>query len=164
VDNELIGELGISYVRAVAVGAGDFVEASGRHLDGDGVDLTLLCRGTGGVTRSPRLDLQVKATTRGHDEDPLCIDLSLKNYDELRHEGYQVPRVLVVVEVPRDRASWVEVAPEQLVMRRCGYWASLRGHPDSENQSTVRVKIPRERRWDVEAVAGLMDRVQKGEL
>jgi len=36
-------------------------------------------------------------------------------------ERLQVPRILVVVVVPGDVASWVRATEEELVLRHCGY-------------------------------------------
>lgn len=51
----------------------------------------------------------------------------------------------------------------ELVLRRCGYWITLLGHPASSNKRTVRVHIPRRQVFDVNALKGLMGRVANGE-
>lgn len=161
--NELQAEFSHAYVRAIAHAAGFFVHEANRALDADGVDLTLLAKGAGGVVRSPRLDVQLKSTAQPVDEDPFPFDLEIKNYDELRSEDLQVPRILVVVVVPPDRAAWVHATEEELTLRRCGYWKSLRGADATENKTRVRVKIPRSACFHVAALQAIMDRVRVGD-
>lgn len=43
--------------------------------------------------------------------------------------------------MPDDIAEHAQWAPEQLVLRRCGYWKHLGGQPDVPNLSKVRVKL-----------------------
>lgn len=156
-----------AYVRAIAHAAGYFVHEANRPVDDDGIDLTILSRGTGGAVRSPRLDLQVKGTARliseGPLEDVFPFDLPVKNYDELRSsEEFQVPRILVVVVVPDDAARWVSATEQELVMRHCGYWKSLRGEPASGNDTMQRVKLSRSARFHVDQVKDIMDSIREG--
>lgn len=143
-DIKLQGEFGVAYVKAVAHAAGYFVELAGRWADEDGVDLTILALNASGQRRSPRLDVQVKTTVDAPDGDPFPYDLDVKNYDELRDDVlHTVPRILVVVTVPREQAEWSTATEEQLILRRCGYWKSLRGEPPTSNTSTARIKLAR---------------------
>lgn len=162
--NDLKAEFSHAYVRAVAHAAGYFVQETNRAFDGDGVDVTMLRRGNGGVVRSPRLDLQLKATAAPAIEDPFPYDLDVKNYDELRSEVLQVPRILVVVVLPADASDWVSATEEQLVLRHCGYWKSLRGAAPTANSSTVRIHLERSARFHVSQVQTIMDRIQAGGL
>ena len=162
--NDLKAEFGCAYVRAVAHAAGYFAQEANRSFDNDGVDLTLLSRSAGGTVRSPRLDVQVKTTARTITEDPFPYDLSLKNYNELRSEQLQVPRILVVVAVPEDTGSWVVTSEKWLMLRRCGYWKSLRGRAVTKNKACVRVRIDRAACFHVDQVRSMMDRILNGGL
>lgn len=162
--NDLKSEFSHAYVRAVAHAAGYFVQEANRVFDGDGVDLTLMGRGNGGVVRSPRLDVQLKSTAQPVAQDPFPFDLDVKNYDELRSQVLQVPRILVVVVVPADRAFWISTTEQDLTVRHCGYWLSLRGLPESNNTATVRVHIPRSSCLHVADLQAIMARVQAGGL
>jgi hypothetical protein len=79
------------------------------------------------TVRTPRLNLQLKATATPVTEDPFTFDLPVKNCDELRSASLKVPRILVGVVVPEDAASWVSATEDALLLRHCGYWKSLRG-------------------------------------
>lgn len=91
-------------------------------------------------------------------------DLKVKNYEELRHLDFQVPRILVVVAVPEDVSRWVEQDDERMLLRHCGWWVSLRGRPASSNDHTVRVGIPRDQRFDVAGLRTLMNRIAEGDM
>ena len=159
---DLQSEFGVAYVRAVVHAAGFFAQEANRLLDGDGVDLTVFLRGVGGVVRSPRLDLQVKTTGAGAVGDPFPYDLDAKNYGELISTDWQIPRILVVVLVPPDSADWVDASEDRLVLRRCGYWLSLRGQPPTTNTATQRVWVPRAQVFHMDPLRALMARVRAG--
>ncbi len=44
-----------------------------------------------------------------------------------------MPRILVVIVVPELLDEWIAQTEENLVMRRCGYWFSLRSYADTGN-------------------------------
>ena len=73
-----------------------------------------------------------------------------------------IPRFLVLVLVPPQPEAWLSVSPEQLVLRRCAFWCSLAGLPESENESSVTVQVPRANLFDVAAVTGLMRAINEG--
>lgn len=162
--NDLKAEFSHAYVRAVAHAAGFFAQEANRIFDGDGVDLTLMASSPEGTIRSPRLDIQLKATASPITLDPFPFDLNVKNYDDLRAESLQVPRILVVVVVPEDAASWVSATEDYLVLRHCGYWTSLRGAPATPNTATIRVRLQRSNCFHVPQVAAIMDRIRQGGL
>jgi hypothetical protein len=151
-----------AYVRAIAATAG-FRVLDGAQPDDDSVDLTLTARGPGGTVRSPKLDLQLKCKLgRPADEPTWPYDLKLKNYEDLRHTDFQVPRILVVVAVPDDVNTWLEQDDDRLLMRHCGWWVSLRGMAASTNTTTVRVQVPRAQRFDVAGLTAIMERLEQG--
>lgn len=162
--NDLQGDFGIAYVKAVAHATGLFCQESGRSLDNNGVDITLLSPTQGNVVRAPRLDVQVKTTRDAVEGDPFTYDLAVKNYDELRADDWQTPRILVLVAVPSSQAEWVSANENELLLRRCGYWHSLRGQPATVNTSTVRVSIPRKSLFHVGPLKALMTRLCEGGL
>ncbi len=159
----LQGEFGLAYVQAVAAAAGYGVDKAGAVQDADGVDLLVVARGVRGIRRNPQMNVQVKTTAGALVADPFPIDLPVKNYEELRDETLQVPRVLVAVIVPDDPADWLAHSEAELVMRRCGYWLSLTGQPPTSNAKKIRVHIPRAQVFDVAQLQALMGSVALGE-
>src|SRR5215475_7839335 len=125
-----------AYVAAVAAGAG-YVTAS-MDFDRDGVDVQIRA---GGEMR-PSLDIQLKATINlGEPTDNVFrFPLKRRNYNLLRAET-MIPRILVVLDLPRNEADWLHVAPDQLIMRRCAYWADLVGMPETDNKESVTIPI-----------------------
>ena len=131
-----------AYVQAVAAAAG--VSVAKPEVDDDSIDLTLQRRTVGTIRRSPRLDLQLKATYAdclSHDQ--LSYDLKVKNYDDLRDTALAVPRILVVVLLPANVEKWVDHSEDQLALFRCGYWLSLRGMEQTDNATKRRVHLDR---------------------
>ena len=49
-------------------------------------------------------------------------------------------------------------------MRRCAYWANIRGLPETTNKETVTVAIERQNRFDTESLKDLMDRARTGAI
>lgn len=147
----------LAYISAVAARAGYQVVRP--QLDFDSVDGIFM----GDEGRRPRIEFQAKATSRDvlrHDH--IAFPLSRKNYDDLR-ATVVVPRLLILVVLPENAEEWLSHSDECLVLRRCGYWKSLAGAQDTDNQEQITVQIPRAQVLDPQQLAGLMDRMQKDE-
>lgn len=155
-------QFGRSYVEAVAAVAACSV--SRPSVDDDSVDLTFARRTTLGHIRSPKLDAQLKTT--GSEEamrvDDLVFPLSIKNYDDLRPVNLAVPRILIVVLVPPDIDEWILQDESQLLLRKCGYWFSLRGAPSVMNQSSKTVHIPKTQVFGPTSLSDIFERLSGG--
>ncbi|MDD9995190.1 MAG: DUF4365 domain-containing protein, partial [Dehalococcoidia bacterium] len=128
----------MAYVRALAARAG--FSTSVPEPDRDSIDLRVMAHGR----RRPALDLQLKATTHLPEGRSgfLPFRLSIKNYGDLCMET-QTPRLLVLLELPKDESRWMTVTPEELILRRRAYWLSLQhGHQGPTGQQTVTVHVP----------------------
>jgi len=148
---------GDAFLLAVAAAAGCAV--SSRRPDNDSVDWTLSCR----LPRRPKLDVQMKTwTCDGGTGEHIRYPLKKKNYDDLVLVDLFVPRILVLVLLPDDPSEWLSLSPEQLVLRRCGYWALLAEQPKSGNAASVTVTVPRTNLLTVEALQGIMRRINEG--
>jgi hypothetical protein len=137
-------------VRAVAATAG--VPATVPEHDHGSRDITFQAVDTQeAVGRA--LDAQLKCTA-GVDTsgDDFSFDLPVHNYQALRKVPRMVPIILVVVVVPDDPDTWVTLDSEQMVLRKCAYWQSLSGFPETDNTSTVAVKIPTSQVFDCNAL------------
>lgn len=151
--------LSLVYARAVAAGAG-YVTAD-CDFDRDGVDLQIRA---GGAMR-PAIDLQLKASVSLSDSgEGYCrFPLKRRNYDLLREET-QIPRVLVVLALPRDECRWLTVTADELILRRRAYWMNLKGFEETENRSTVTVRIPMTNVFNVDSLRSLMDQSRTGSI
>ncbi len=147
------------YAHAVAARAG-YVTAN-YDLDRDGIDLRIQA---GGAMR-PALDLQLKATVNlgAPDDGYFHFPLKRRNYDLLRIET-QTPRLLVVLDLPRDKERWVTITEDELVLRRRAYWLNLKGFEETDNRSSVTVRIPRSNLFDVENLHALMEQSREGRI
>jgi uncharacterized protein DUF4365 len=152
-----------AYVRAIAAQAGVTVSEPENDY---GIDLSLRSIGLrDGRHRDVglQLDLQLKSTTRGSiGASHVTYDLDVVNYDDLRQPGGQTARILVLLVMPGDEALWLTQSPDELVLRHCAYWISLKGYPSSPSTSTVRVPIPLANVFSVAAVQGIIQRLREG--
>ncbi len=148
-----------AYVQAIAAGAGYVVAMM--DFDRDGVDLQIHA---GGAMR-PALGLQLKATGNLGEvaQGAFRFPLKRRNYDMLRIPT-QTPRLLIVLDLPKDEADWLQVTAEQMVLRRCAYWVSLNGLPDTDNKESVTVDVPIAQRFDVDALRALMGQSRTGTI
>lgn len=131
-----------AYVAAVSAQAGC---ASGHwDVDNDSIDVSLIAKDLVGCKHSrAQLDIQIKCTASPDSDDKnLRFPLPIKNYNDLRDEVI-VPRLLVVVVIPKDVEDWIDQSEEKLCLHDCAYWLSLSGLPDKENATSVTVEIPK---------------------
>ena len=150
----------LAYVRALAARAG--FSTSVPEPDRDSVDLRIMAH----RLRRPALDLQLKARNDlPHGRSGLLpFRLSVKNYGDLCVET-QTPRLLVLLELPKDESRWMTVTHEELILRRRAYWLSLQlGHQGPTDQQTVTVYVPEANVFNVEALRKLMEQSRRGEI
>jgi hypothetical protein len=163
-ENEQKQQLSIAYVHAVAARAGYACQIT--SVDNDSIDVQLAARGMvhqQAVLRSPRIDIQLKATShRVLQEGFLAFPLPIKNYNDLR-EPVLVPRILVVLLLPQDEALWLVQSEDAMVTKHCAYWMALLGEPETKNQSTVTVQLPRHQQFTVAGLRSLMEKVSRRE-
>jgi hypothetical protein len=94
-----------------------------------------------------RLRFQVKATRQQltHSNGRYSFPLEVRHYNDFRTvAGYDSPIYLVVFQMPHGEDEWLSCSPEQLVLRRCLRWVSLRNAPAPVNadQETITVYLP----------------------
>ncbi|KYC43545.1 hypothetical protein WA1_10820 [Scytonema hofmannii PCC 7110] len=158
-------EFSYAYINAVASAAGYSFQIAPRPLDLVGVDITITGLVSPDSRRRTRLDLQVKCTSRDLlGSDSIRYPLDIKNYDELRNDNPDDdPLILVVVLVPDNVDDWLHQSEDKLCLKHCAYWMSLYGQPQSENQTTVTVYLPRQNVFSVDTLKNLMQRTASGE-
>ena len=149
--NDQAERLSMAYAHAVAARAG-YVTAV-YDLDRDGIDLRIQA---GGDMR-PALELQMKATInlRQTDAENFSFRLPVRNYNLLRIRT-MTPRLLVVLDLPRDEQQWLTITEDQLVIRHRAYWLNLRDYEETSYPERVPVPIPRANLFDVAGLRDLM--------
>jgi Domain of unknown function (DUF4365) len=111
-----------------------------------------------------QLDLQLRSTTRAHLFDAeLRYDIDVATYESLR-TAPPIPRILVLLVLPEEEVDWLSQSPEELIIRHCAYWTSLRGAEATTATSSVRIRIPRSQVFSAQAVQALMSRLAEGGL
>ncbi|BAZ14373.1 hypothetical protein NIES4071_62160 [Calothrix sp. NIES-4071] len=154
-------EFSYAYIYAVVSAAGYSCQIASRPLDIGGIDIII-----SGVEREdslypPRLEVQVKSTsTSVLSSDSIRYPLKLKNYNELRKQKTLVPKILVVVLIPDDQSEWLNQSEDELCLRRCGYWLSLRGQPETTNTDRVTVYLPRQQMFTAGAIKNIMQQIE----
>jgi hypothetical protein len=164
-ENEQKQRLSIAYLHTVASAAGCACQAP--EVDNDSVDRTIVARGwlhKKALFRSPKIDVQLKSFGReplSEDESSFTFRLNRKNYDELRHRA-QVPRLLVVLLLPREPQQWLEQDHDRMITRHAAYYVSLAEMADAPQRSKVPVELPRTNLLTVDALRRLMAQASRG--
>ena len=159
-------ELSYAYLHAVAAKAGMSCRDGNRHEDNNGVDAQLtawLPPVDVNILTEVDIKIQLKATIAdpGDDGTNFLYRLTGANrYNDLRSETIGIARVLVVLFLPKNVVEWLDHKPEQLVLRRCAYWQSLRGAPQIESDSAV-IKLPKTQHFSPEGLTQLVGRLAR---
>lgn len=166
---ETESELSYAYLHAVAAMAGMSCECSGRHVDKLGIDATVTAAEQftpESVLTDLTLAIQLKATINVPSEQNGRLSYFIKGrdrYDKLRTSAVSIPRILVVLFLPKDAADWMHQTEEQLAIKKCAWWVSLRGAPETDNDSGVTVYLPRSQVFNVQSLRDIMTRLSKQE-
>lgn len=128
--------LSITYVKAIAYFCG--YDANEPKIDYDSIDLVI----SSSAGRKPRIDIQLKSTTQIEESSKdFSFSLPVKNYNDLRGDTL-VPRYLIILCMPKSQSDWLIHSEEELALRKCAYWTSIGGQPETNNKETVNIKIP----------------------
>ena len=110
------------------------------------------------LTTGKAIDIQVKAVLETYviDYDDasktnLKYDLEVKNYNDLvdraNEKGSYIPLILAVFIIPHDKSKWIELASDELIVRKCAFWYPIPvGATHSTNTSSVRIEISKANR------------------
>ena len=168
-ENNIKAELSYAYLHAIASRAGFSCQIGDRHEDGIGVDAKLRIKerfGPDSKLTQFSVDVQLKATSSEPtgQEHEYSYNLPLKNYNELRSVECGAPQLLVVLFLPPDEGDWLVHSVERLVCKRCAYWLSLRSAPESSNDNSQTVYVPKNNCLSVEQLRELMARFSRREI
>ena len=145
----------LAHIEAVAARAGFQVEEV--VVDRDSVDGTLKAD----FGRRPRIEFQAKATARDIVRDRyIHFPLPVKNYNDLRLEAIN-PRILVVAVLPPRIEDWINQTDEELCLRHCAYWLSLKDAPATTNTDNTTVYVPLSNVFDSAQLVGMMQRTER---
>lgn len=136
------------------------------RVDNDSVDVTFKGLGYHGAgrRRNPMIEFQLKCTSQDLVSGGMIkFPLPRKNYDDLRGDDVVVPKYLVVMLVPQDRAEWIAVHPNLLHLPNSCYWLSLRHFPTTTNPTKVIVDVPLAQRLTTDTLRAMMVAASYGE-
>jgi hypothetical protein len=163
-------ELSYAYLHAVASHAGMACRESNRHEDGNGIDAMVTAWGpfpNGGDLTEVDIKVQLKATVADPADDGSNFSYFLQGvsrYNDLRTESVVAARILVVLFLPDQSQEWLNHSADELALRRCAYWQSLRGAPATTNGSGETIKLPKSQMFNPESLARLASRLSRREF
>ncbi len=152
-----------AYVQAVAALAG---VATSVPVPDYGIDLSLRRieqHGQRYLDTRLQVDLQLRSTTRAiaSDQD-VSYDLDVDTYNFLR-EVSLIRCLLVLLVLPDEEGQWLTQTPEELLIRRCAYWVSLRQALPTRSVASIRIRIPRRQVFSPLAIGEILQRLSRGE-
>jgi hypothetical protein len=146
--NDIESEISYAYLHAVASHAGAGCSNANRASDGNGIDAIITGWGPfpgGGYLQEIDIKVQLKATVGIPVINNGFLSYSLNGisrYNDLRSNSLATHRILVVLYLPPNPSDWLSISENELILKKCAYWASLKGAPPSTNTSSQTVYIP----------------------
>lgn len=147
-DTDVEEQLSIAYLHAVCAHARMCKGDTTRLEDNAGIDAKITAwfpPPTEDDTGEVDIKVQLKATKISPVESATHYSYPLKkeNYDQLRPARVVTLRILVVLFLPPNFDDWLNHSHEQLLLRRCAYWVSLKGAAPSDNAKSQTVYLPK---------------------
>ena len=168
-NNDIESELSYAYLHAVASTVGVSCVCTNRHVDNRGIDATLTCWEHFNDSYKDEIDLkvQLKATVKEPSNSGSHFSYffkGTKQYDFLREETKCQHRLLVVLFLPSNQEEWLNVNPEQLILKNAAYWVSLRGAEASSNITGTTVYLPKEQILTPDSLLGIFEKLSENNL
>jgi hypothetical protein len=150
--NQRMELLSKAYIRALAAQAGGLCVTPNPDF---GLDFSIhfVAHDGGFFDEGAVVDIQLKSTTTASfdaSQQAHRFDLDVRAYNHLRKDPINAPRLLVLFIMPDDEALWLSQDHEGLVLRSCAYYLSLQGMPETKNERTIRISVPRAQIFSVE--------------
>jgi len=111
-------------------------------------------------------DFQTKTTTDWTlDNGRIVYDLEADAYNDLVSRAGKggLPFLLILLCIPHNDASWLEVSPDRLVIQKCAYWLQLDGVL-TQNIESKRVGIPIANVFSPASVVQILNAIKTGEM
>lgn len=157
--------LGEAYARAIAAYAGIKCNRDEEDYGFDGTfkHVTFDAESKRYRDSGYAIDYQLKSTVNAElRAGKVIYDLEVKNYNDLIVENVGTPRILIVFKLPTNKAEWLLVNQDNLILRNCAWWCSLKGQNKTTNTSKVRIEIPEDQILTPNTLQVLMSKVQRG--
>lgn len=159
-------QLSKAYAYAIAANAGvifrDYNEQD-YGLDGKFADVEYDAYRKRYIENGYGIEFQLKATTNIITKNGyICYDLEVKNYCDLIRTDVGFPRILIVYLLPKEKEDWLRIRPDYTVLKKCAWWCSLKGHPNTDNRSKIRVEIPINQYLTCDELKKLIKNIKEG--
>lgn len=150
--NQRMELLSRAYVQAVAAEAGGVCVAPNPDF---GLDFSIhfVAHEGGFFDEGAVVDIQLRSTTTAAFESTQQVfpyDLDVRAYHHLRRDRTTTARLLVLFVMPDQESLWLNQDHEGLVLRKCAYYLSLQGMPETKNERSIRVSVPLAQVFSVE--------------
>jgi hypothetical protein len=163
-ENNVMAELSYAYLHAIASHAHFGCAPTDRNNDAIAIDAFISVRER--LSRQSRwtdfkIEVQLKATTRVPEgQHPFfSFPMPVHQYDKLRDTRALANKLLVILLLPEQTGEWLKWTMDELLLRRCAYWVSLRGAPAVSSVSTTNVRISRANVLSVDRLRELATRI-----
>lgn len=166
---DIESELSYAYLHAVASHKGIGCQVAHRSFDGNGIDAMVTSWGPfppGAHLKEVDLKIQLKATTVVPDATDTHFSFFVrgkKQYDDLREPSIAVHRILVVLFLPTNHPEWLDISENELLLKRCAYWVSLRGARESDNETGQTIYIPKMQIFNPANLSGIFEKISTGQ-
>lgn len=114
----------------------------------------------------PRVALQLKSTSSLKQlkikDGIISFVLKRKNYDDLRAQGYQAPRYLIILDLPKQPSKWLVHKKKFMALKKHCYWLSLKDLPEKK-QENITVHIPTDQRFTTKVLTQMLEKARTGE-
>ena len=151
-----------AYVRAVVAKAGYNYGSYNHDVGIDGIIKDVKEINGGYRASGFGIEFQLKSTWDvSFENGELVYDLEVKNYNDLVSWEGGNPAILILFVMPSDENQWLDFSNEQLVIRQCAWWCSLKGLPVTDNEHTKRIRIPETQVFSPVELERLMSEVRR---
>jgi Domain of unknown function (DUF4365) len=75
-----------------------------------------------------------------------------------------VHRILIVMFLPTNANEWLIINENELILKKCAYWVSLRGAAASTNGTGETVYIPKTQIFNTESLLDICARLSRKEV
>lgn len=137
--------LSLAYIRALSSKADALMDIIREDSDSSDVLIKKLIT-TDKESYWGEVVFQLKSTSSKtavkEDDQNIFYNLKVKNYKDLIKRAVS-KKYLALLILPEEENEWLDINVERIIMKKCMYWVSLLGMPDTSNTSGITVTIPK---------------------
>lgn len=130
----------------------------------DGIDISIIDPSRNNHDFPSTIDVQLKSTRNEFDShNYIHSRMSAERYEQFRTERSLVPRIVVIMNLPKEREDWYNIQKDgSSLVRNCCYWTSLVDAPTIRSgQKTVDIKAGKDHPFDDATLCMLMAKTRQ---